>query len=47
MLDHQDTHRLERSQYFYQQSKEPADSLETPFNREREVIPGVGHELEK
>jgi len=46
-VDRQGTHRLERSQYFYQQSKTLADSLETPFNWKREVIPGVGHEFRK
>lgn len=46
-VDRQGTHRLERSRYFYDQSKALADSLETPFNWEREVISGIGHDFRK
>ncbi len=43
----QGKHRFERGNYFYQQAKNAAQKLNTPFNWEIRTVPGVGHKNAK
>lgn len=45
--DKQGTHRLARGKYFYNKSKDYADSLGVEFNWELKIIPGVGHDYQR
>lgn len=45
--DKQGHHRLERGKLFYKQAKEMAAKLNTEFNWELKIVPGVGHNYKK
>lgn len=45
-VDIQGLHRLQRGKYFYNKAKATAKRLQTDFNWQLEIVPGIGHDYQ-